>query len=161
MSRPTGVTVLAGVLFFNSGFVLFTSLAILLIKPTRAIFIEVFRQDLLAEYPQVQPQALAEYAQLIAVTAAGFVVILSLIGFLMGYGLLKLKGWAWGGTLTLAIVNILGSLNQIFEVFEAKVGIGIILFREIFQLTLAGLIIYYLFRPDVRQAFSRQRLRHE
>lgn len=155
MSRPIGVTILAGLQFFYSGFGLFFSLAILLIKPFRDGLIKTSMQ-MLTSNPEFQgTQIPAELMQGSIMMGAGLGVLFSLIGLLLGYGLLKLKGWAWISTLILQILQILGCLQGIFAIVGSRSVPGISISQQIFQLIISGAIIYYLFRRDVKQAFGR------
>lgn len=79
---------------------------------------------------------------------AGIVAIVSgVIGLIAGYGLFALKGWGWTLAIVFAVLNIIRSLLGMFQggsVPGAIVGIVI-----------SGLIIYYLFRPNVKRAFGK------
>ncbi len=155
MSRPIGVTILAALQFFYSGFGLLLSLAILLIKPFRDALIKASMQ-MLSSNPQFQgTQISPEFMQGTIMIGAGIGIFSCLIGLLLGYGLLKLKGWAWIGTLILQILQILGSLQGISAVLGSRSVPGISVSQQIFQLIISGAIIYYLFRRDVKQAFGR------
>jgi hypothetical protein len=154
MSRPIGVTVLAGLQFFYSGFGLLFGLAILLIKPFRDGLIKTSMQML--TNPQFQgTQIPVEFMQGAIIVGAGVGVFFSLVGLLLGYGLLKLKSWAWICTLILHTLHILGGLRGVFAILGLRSMPGINISQQIFQLIISGAIIYYLLRRDVRQAFSR------
>lgn len=155
MSRPLGVTILAGLQFFFSGFGLLMSLALLLFKPFRDGILEASMQVVrsnpdLSQSP-VTPELLDSALQAGAVGG----IVVSLIGLLLGYGLLKLKKWAWICTLILQIIQILGALQGIFAALGAGGATGVPLSQQIFQLILSLIIVYYLFRPEVKQAFGR------
>jgi ABC-type polysaccharide/polyol phosphate export permease len=155
MSCPVGVTILAGLQFFYSGIGLFVSLAILLIKPYRDGLIKASMQ-ILSNNPQLQgTQISTEFMQGSLMIGAGVGILFSLVGLVLGYGLLKLKSWAWICTLILQVLQILSGLQSISTVVGSSSMPGISISQQIFQLILSGAIIYYLFRRDVKQAFGR------
>lgn len=157
MSRPVGVTILASLQFFYSGFGLLFSISILLIKPFRDGLIQASMQ-MLTSNPQFQEaQSSAEFMQRVIMMGAGAGILFGLVGLLLGYGLLKLKSWAWICTLILQILQILGGLQGIFAIVGSSSVPAISISQQIFQLLISGIIIYYLFRPDVKQAFGRQK----
>lgn len=158
--RPVGVTILAGLQFFYSGLGLLISLAVLLIRPFRQSLVdatlEAVRASLatspeLANTEVLSPESLSTFVQV----GAGVGVGIALIGILLGFGLLRLKKWAWFGTLGLQILQIFGGLQTV----SAALGNGAVprssLYQQITQLVIAGLIVFYLFKPTVRQAFKR------
>ena len=69
----------------------------------------------------------------------GFTVLLGVISFVMAWGLLKGKSWAWTITLILTIISFIFNLPS-FNV------VGLII---------NGLILYYLFRPHVKAYFGK------
>lgn len=156
--RPIGVTILAGLQFFYSGFGLLVSLAILLIQPFRDNLVQTSLQ-MMKSSPELSTSPMISADFLEGAVKAGAVggIIFSLIGLLLGYGLLKLKKWAWICTLILQVLQILGSLQGIFGVMGARSAPGVAISQQIFQLIVSGVIVYYLFRPEVKQAFGKER----
>ncbi|MEG4169964.1 MULTISPECIES: hypothetical protein [unclassified Microcoleus] len=76
---------------------------------------------------------------------AGLSFILGLLSLLLTWGLFQLKNWAWTGTL---IVHIIATLAQIVKMFGSG-GTAV----NFLTLAFAVASIYYLLRPDVKQAF--------
>ncbi|MEG3967001.1 hypothetical protein QUA00_05005 [Microcoleus sp. T2B6] len=76
---------------------------------------------------------------------AGISFILGLLSLLLTWGLFQLKNWAWTGTL---IVHIIATLAQIVKMFGSG-GTAV----NFLTLGFAVASIYYLQRPDVKQAF--------
>ena len=74
-----------------------------------------------------------------AVLMGGGFVALGLVSFVMAWGLLEGKSWAWTITLILTIISIIFSLAS-FNI------VGIII---------DGVILYYLFRPHVKAYFGK------
>jgi hypothetical protein len=82
---------------------------------------------------------------LIGIFIGGGLFILGLAYFLMAYGLWNGKSWAWTLTLVLSGVGII-------------VGIGSIAvgnFGSIVHTIINAIIIYYLYRPNVKAFFNK------
>jgi uncharacterized membrane protein HdeD (DUF308 family) len=78
----------------------------------------------------------------------GIGIILLALGIaylVMAYGLWKGKGWAWTITLILSAIGIVVALISI-----AAGNIG-----AIFSIVIHGVVIYYLYRPNVKAFFGK------
>ena len=85
--------------------------------------------------------------------ASFFMVVTSMIGLVnsflslgVSYGLLMMKTWAW--TMAIAI-QLIYALTYITSILNGKNLLG-----SVFSLIIAGLILYYLYQPKVKQAFA-------
>jgi uncharacterized membrane protein HdeD (DUF308 family) len=79
-----------------------------------------------------------------AVTGIGL-LILGIAYFVMAYGLLKAKGWAWTITVVLSCIGIaLGFVS----IVTGHIG-------SIFSVVVNGLILYYIYRPYVKSFFGK------
>ncbi|MGB0563721.1 MAG: hypothetical protein ACPGVO_18270 [Spirulinaceae cyanobacterium] len=74
-----------------------------------------------------------------------FVIALGLANLVVAYGLWNLKGWAWIVCVVLQGISVLSALVQLVN------GAG----GAVFSIVIAGVILYYLFRPNVKAAFGR------
>lgn len=81
---------------------------------------------------------------LIGIFLGSGMFILGLAYFLMAYGLWKGKGWAW--TLTLILSGI-GIIVGIGSIVVGNIG-------SIFHTIINAIIIYYLYRPNVKAFFN-------
>ena len=78
-------------------------------------------------------------------TIGGILIALGIISFVVAYGLLKGRPWAW--TLTV-IISIIAVVMTVFAI--AWLGLfGLI--NTIFS----GIILYYLYRPHVKAYFGK------
>jgi len=156
-SRPVGVTILSGLQFFYSGFGLLVSLSILIFKSFRDTIVQASMQAI-KNSPELSnsPIISADFFDAAIKVGAAVGIVFSLIGLLLGYGLLKLKKWAWICTLILQSLQILGALQGILSVFGSRAVPGITISQQVFQLIISSIIIYYLFKPEVRQSFGKQ-----
>jgi uncharacterized membrane protein HdeD (DUF308 family) len=72
-------------------------------------------------------------------------LILGIAYFVMAYGLLKAKGWAWTITVVLSCIGIaLGFVS----IVTGHIG-------SIFSVVVNGLILYYIYRPNVKSFFGK------
>jgi len=70
---------------------------------------------------------------------SGIIVALGAVSFLMAWGLLKGKSWAWTITLILTIISLIFDLPSM----------------NIIGLIIDIVILYYLFRPHVKAYFGK------
>lgn len=132
VNRPTGVTILAVLQLIFSVLGLIGGLGVLLFGGQ------------LAETASQQGQAgLNGTLQILGLV----VVVSSLIGILLAWGLFTLKGWAWITTLIFQGLGILSNLASLAQGSNAG--------GAVFSIVISGVIIYYLLRPEVKQAFGK------
>jgi uncharacterized membrane protein (DUF2068 family) len=124
--RPRGITliavltVLSGIAFFASGITAVT------VVP----FLSGSTQTLLFG--------------LSAITGAAFLV-LGIAYFVMTYGLLKGKRWAWTITLALSCIGVtLGFISLV----TGHIG-------AVFSIVINAAIVYYIYRPNVKSFFGK------
>jgi uncharacterized membrane protein (DUF2068 family) len=72
-------------------------------------------------------------------------IILGIAWFVLAWGLWTGKGWAWIITLILAVIS---AVFNVIEIITLNVG-------SVFSLIVNIIIIYYLYRPNVRAYFGR------
>jgi hypothetical protein len=75
----------------------------------------------------------------------GILIAIGIFSFVVAYGLLKGKAWAWTLTVVLSIISIV--LNAI------SVALGNI--ASIVSIIISGIILYYLYRPHVKAYFGK------
>jgi lysylphosphatidylglycerol synthetase-like protein (DUF2156 family) len=94
-------------------------------------------------------------ASLISLPLSLGMVILGIIYLVVSYGLLKGKGWAWIITI---IVTIIGLIIQIVSAIITGLvssSIEAALASHIIGIIVSGVIIFYLYRPNVRAYFRK------
>jgi hypothetical protein len=82
---------------------------------------------------------------LIGIFIGSGLFILGLAYFLMAYGLWKGRSWAW--TLTLILSGI-GIIVGIGSIIVGNIG-------SIFHIIINAVVIYYLYRPNVKSFFNK------
>jgi hypothetical protein len=136
--RPTGVTIIA-ILNIISGIIMLIGglglAAIGSILPAMTTF-----------DPNASGQmAVAGLLGVGGVAVGGILIILGIISFIVAWGLLKGRGWAWTVTVILSVISIVIGIISI-------VGGN---FGSIINIIIAGIIIYYLYRPHVKAYFEK------
>lgn len=136
MKRPVGVTILAVIVIIYGVFTLLVALLGLL--------------GLGLEASGVAAGAI-KYSAGTLIYATISDVVLGILYLAFGIGALRLKGWAW----TVGVVAlVLDVVRQIVGFFIQGFSTGKIIVGVI-TLVIALLLLWYLFRPNVRAAFGR------
>ena len=125
MQRPTGIAILAALLILLGFLSLFGGLTTFA-APSQAVTTPI---------PYVTPAALG----------VAYIVV-GALGLIVGYGLWFLKGWAW----ILAIVVV--ALRVVLDVVGLFSGSAMASFAG---LVVSAVVLWYLFRPEVKRAFGR------
>lgn len=177
--RPIGVTIIAiltivgGVILTFGGISLLAFGAFFTSVPIDVFISEQMQQQrqLQLQQPEHQQQELQNAAELQELArflggvgiVIGAIVLAVGIGYLVvSYGLLKGKGWAWIITVILTIIAIAVQIvsGVPASMFDASFVddtnsfvTGII--AQIVGIAINGVILYYLYRPNVKAFFGR------
>jgi hypothetical protein len=135
MKRPLGITILGVIAVIYGIFNLLVALLGLLGSALKA--------------SGVAPAAIKYSAGTLAYATISDAV-LGVLFLAFGIGALRLKGWAW--TVGVAVL-VLELVRQMVAVVLQGFSAGTIA-RDGITLVIALLVVWYLFRPDVRAAFS-------
>ena len=92
------------------------------------------------------PMALQSLFGGLGIAFGAVLVAIAIVSFIVAYGLLKGRGWAWTVTLILSIISIVW--NAITIATAANLG-GIV------SIIISAVIIYYLYRPHVKAYFGK------
>ena len=96
--------------------------------------------------PGTPPMALQSFIGGLGIAFGAVLVAIGIVSFIVAYGLLKGRGWAWTATIILSIISIVW--NAITIATAANFG-GII------PIIIDAIIIYYLYRPHVKAYFGK------
>jgi hypothetical protein len=167
--RPTGVTIIAilniimGIFIMLLGGIAFVVAGIVLSSlPPSVLEDESLAADysVIDDFSKIPPSFIGG-----GPIAIGSVMIaIGIVSFIVAYGFLKGMGWAWTVTIILSIISIVLSVIAIVTVHALVwLGTGIILpaetinpspppppFGAIASIIISGIIIYYLYRPNVK-----------
>lgn len=151
MDRPTGVTILAA-------FDIIAGIAVILL----GIFVVAAFSIIMGGYGPSSIPGLTDSPIMGLIPELGpiiviIVIIIGVIEFLIAWGLLKGKGWAWYITIifsALAIVSGLFSLSSSLAIVPGALNL-IVLAIDALSMAIDALIIYYFFRPHVKAFFGK------
>jgi hypothetical protein len=76
--------------------------------------------------------------------------VLGIVFLAFGIGALRLKGWAWTTGIAALVLEL---VRQIVGVVIQGLGVGTII-RDSITIVIALVLLWYLFRPNVRAAFG-------
>jgi hypothetical protein len=182
IKRPIGVTIIAILTIIGGVILTFGGISLLAFGAFfSSVPIDVFVSEQMQQQQQQQQQqqlqqqqqqqelqnaaelqALARFLGGIGI-AIGAIVLAVGIGYLIvSYGLLKGKGWAWIVTVILTIIAIAVQIvsgitasmfNASFIDDTNSFVTGII--AQIVGIAINGVILYYLYRPNVKAFFGR------
>jgi lysylphosphatidylglycerol synthetase-like protein (DUF2156 family) len=145
-SRPIGVTIIAilniigGVIMLLIGLGLAIAGAIIPVVPQS----EFQQQNLTAgdiDLSEVPPSLVG--GGILAI--GGILIAIGILSFVVAYGLLKGRRWAWTLTVILSIISIV----------LAAISIAAGSIPSITSITISGIILYYLYRPHVKAYFGK------
>ncbi len=91
------------------------------------------------------PMALQSLLGGLGIAFGAVLLALAIVSFIVAYGLLKGRGWAWTITVILSIISIV--LNVI------SIAAGNL--ASIISIIISGIILYYLYRPHVKAYFGK------
>lgn len=92
------------------------------------------------------PMALQSLLGGVGIAFGAVLLALAIVSFVVAYGLLKGRGWAWTVTLILSIISI---------VWNAITIVTALNFGGIISIIISAIIIYYLYRPHVKAYFGK------
>lgn len=140
MQRPTGVTILAILAFIGAGILALVALFSLLGG---------------ALVSSLASSRVGIVAGVGAAVVAVFLLIFAAIDLVVGIGLWKLKNWARVVTIILVGLGLLGSVLSIVSPFaHLHVFFFVFLVRRLILAAIYAWILWYLFQPNVKQAFG-------
>ncbi|HEX2014085.1 MAG TPA: hypothetical protein VLA68_02545 [Nitrososphaera sp.] len=133
--KPPGIDLLAIVLVIEGIFSFFAGIDMLFFASFLASTVPI------SPLPADVAASVADYYAIWGST----ILVIGLVSFLLAYGLFNGRSWAWSGTVALSIVGIILPIANIIAGY----------WPAVFTLILCGIILYYLYRPEVRAYLSR------
>jgi hypothetical protein len=134
--RPTGVTILAILEIISGTTMLVLGAVVLALAP----FLRI----------ALPPMPRYELLNAIVGFLGAVIAVFGLLSFFIAWGLWTAKTWARILTLIIAVVGLISSLVHLLWGGPSGVGLGGFL-----TLILQLVIIYYLYRPDVKAYFGK------
>jgi len=150
--RPVGVTIIAILAIIGGILLLFGGIAFVALAPILSQINTIddnssnssFSLNINGTDVTVPKNTLFIFGGFLGIIG-GMLIVIGIAGFVVAWGLLTGKGWAWIVTIIVAIISIILNLIVVISgVLENIVG-----------LIIYGVIIYYLYRPNVKSYFGR------
>lgn len=130
--KPLGVDLLALVLVISGIFTVYSGID--------ALFFASF----LASVAPVNTFVFGASAQYAAIWGS-ILIAVGAGSFLVAYGLFHGRSWGWSGAVALAIIGIVIPLMNVVAGY----------WPSVFTMVLSGIVLYFLFMPQVREYFGR------
>jgi hypothetical protein len=144
MNRPVGVTVIAVLEFLGAAFCILVGLG--------AMLGGGFLATIMSQSGAQGSMAGAGILGALGAAVGVVLLVFAALYIVVGWGMLKLKGWARIVTMIFAGLGILGALLGLATTFTHFAVIG--LFWLVVRLAIAGWILWYLLQPNVSAAFQ-------
>jgi len=169
IKRPIGVTIISvltiigGILLVFGGLSLLAFGAFFATVPINTIISEQQQQQLQPEIQnQAELEALTQFLAGIGIVIGAIILAVGIGYLVVSYGLLKGKGWAWTVTIILTIIAIAIQIISIIlsSMFNASFfsdmnALASEIISHIIGLAINGVILYYLYRPNVKALFGK------
>jgi hypothetical protein len=167
--RPIGVTIISILAIIGGILLVFGGLSLL----SFGAFFESVPIETLTEDQQLSPQesqnaaelqALSQYFGSIGVVIGSIVLAVGVGYLIVSYGLLKGKGWAWIVTIIITIIAIITQVTSVISTSTLTQSLSTDVNALISGITahligiaINGVILYYLYRPNVKAFFGRSK----
>jgi uncharacterized membrane protein (DUF2068 family) len=144
-NRPTGVTIIGiltiigGVLMLVSGITLAAIAAVFPLLTSTGDQTTMLQSQIPSSIP-------LEYLGIASLAVGTILIIIGIVSLIVAYGLFKAKKWAWTANVGLSIISI---AMGIVSIATGSVG-------SIVGIAISGVILYYLYRPHVREYFGKK-----
>ena len=149
--RPVGVTIIAILAIIGGILLLFGGIAFVALAPILSQINTIdddsnssFSLNINGTDVTVPKNAFLIFGGFLGIIG-GALIVIGIAGFVVAWGPLIGKGWAWIVTIIVAIISII--LNLIVVISGGL--------ENIIGLIIYGIIIYYLYRPSVKSYFGR------
>lgn len=111
---------------------------------------------------EAELEAFVQFLAGIGIVIGGIVLTVGIGYLVVSYGQLKGKGWAWTVTIILTIIAIVAQIisvvsSSLFNVSLDSDMDGLVtgIVSHIIGIAISGVILYYLFRPNVKAYFGK------
>jgi hypothetical protein len=166
IKRPVGITIISVLIILNGSFLLFSGIVTFILASNFAAHMDTLDLStfILSETNNTNisnndPNIIQNFNYFIYFIAV-IITLFSLIHFVIAYGLLKGKSWARITTLIISFMSVIGNILLIlivliwFHIVGSISSIQSVLVGNILTIIIYTLIIYYLFRKEVKDYFK-------
>lgn len=162
--RPTGVTIIAILTIIGGILTLIGGTALVIVGPlisqytvsdTSGIFEDNMYSNLNSTDLSSTNGVLVIFGGYLSIIGIGL-IILAIVNFIVAWGLLKGKGWAWTIAVIVTIISLV--IGIIIVVLNGVVGDFSSIIGQIVGIVINGIILWYLYRPNVKSYFGKVKI---
>ncbi len=166
IKRPVGITIISVLMILNGSFLFFSGIVTFILASNFAAHFDTLNLSPFnlsetnnTNFGNYDPNIIKNVNYFIYFIAI-IITLFSLIHLVIAYGLLKGKSWARSTTLIISFMSTIGNILLIlivlswFPIAGSISSIQSILVGNILTIIINTLIIYYLFRKEVKDYFK-------
>jgi Predicted membrane protein (DUF2127) len=164
--RPTGVTIIAILMIIGGILTLIGGIALMVVGPLISQYSasetsSTFENNMYSNF-NFNSTDISSANNVLSVFSGYFSIIgivliaLAIVHFIVAWGLLKGKGWAWSISVIIIIISLV--IGIIFVVFNVMVGDISSMIGQIVGMIISGIILWYLYRSNVRSYFGKVKI---
>lgn len=166
IKRPVGITIISVLMILNGSFLFFSGIVTFILASNFAAHFDTLNLSPFSlsetnntNFGNNDPNIIKNVNYFIYFIAI-IITLFSLIHLVIAYGLLKGKSWARSTTLIISFMSTIGNILLIlivlswFPIAGSISSIQSILVGNILTIIINTLIIYYLFRKEVKDYFK-------
>lgn len=162
--RPTGVTIIAILMIIGGILTLIGGIALVIVGPLISQYTvsetsSTFEDNM---YPNFNSTDISSTRNVLSIFSGFLSIIgigltaLAIVNFIVAWGLLKGKGWAWSISVIVTIISLV--IGIIFVVFNGVAGDISSIIGQIVGVVINGIILWYLYRPNVKSYFGKVKI---
>ena len=164
--RPTGVTVIAILMIIGGILTLIGGIALMVVGPlisqyTASETSSTFENNMNSNFNfnstdiSNTNNVLSVFSGYLSIIGVGLIA-LAIVNFIVAWGLLKGKGWAWSISVIVTVISLV--IGIIFVVFNVVAGDISSIIGQIVGMVINGIILWYLYRPNVKSYFGKVKI---
>jgi Predicted membrane protein (DUF2127) len=158
--RPTGVTIIAILMIIGGILTLIGGIALVIVGPLISQYSvsnssSTFADNMYSNFNSTdisRSTLLSIFSGFLSIIGIGLIA-LAIVNFIVAWGLLKGKGWAWSISVIVTIISLI--IGIIFVVFNGVAGDISSIIGQIVGVVINGIILWYLYRPNVKSYFGK------
>lgn len=162
--RPTGVTIIAILMIIGGILTLIGGIALVIVGPLISQYSvsnpsSTFEDNIYSNFNSTDISStstfLSTFSGFLSIIGFGLIA-LAIVNFIVAWGLLKGKGWAWSISVIVTITSLV--IGIIFVVFNGVAGDISSIIGQIVGVVINGIILWYLYRPNVKSYFGKVKI---
>jgi hypothetical protein len=162
--RPTGVTIIAILTIIGGILTLIGGIALVIVGPLISQYIandtsNIFEDSMYSNLNSTDISStnyfltiFGGYLFIIGIS----LIVLAIVNFIVAWGLLKGKGWAWTIAVIVTIISLV--IGIIFVILNGVAGEISSIIGQMVGMVINGIILWYLYRSNVKSYFGKVKI---